>query len=265
MEDRQVTANTRLHRFLSLILPFLSLGCFFLAWVAVARSTNYTVPSPIQVLARFQQLLDRPIAKMSIFSHAGISLVRVLSAIGYSILLGIPFGLMLGWSETFSSIFKPIFEMLRPIPPIAWIPLITMWFGIGETPKIMIIFLGTITPIVVNTYTGVAMVPKLNLDAGFIFGAGNVRMLFDIILPSAFPAIFAGIRTAISTGWVVMLAAEMVSAKSGLGFLVIRGSDSNDLALTGVAMVFIGGIGALLSLAFSHLERRLCPWIERSS
>ena len=263
MEKRQVIANREFRRRLELALPVASMTCFFLAWFAVAKTTNYAVPGPLQVLERFRQLLDRPVARMSIFSHAGISLTRVLSAIGYSIILGVPFGLMLGWSETFSGIFKPVFEMLRPIPPIAWIPLITMWFGVGETPKIMIIFLGAITPIVVNTHAGVSMTPKLNLDAGFIFGAGNLRMLFDIVLPSAFPAIFAGIRTAISAGWVVMLAAEMVSAKSGLGFLVIRGSDSNDLALTGVAMVFIGSIGAMLSVGFSHLERRLCPWMEK--
>ncbi|MCL1999836.1 MAG: ABC transporter permease [Planctomycetes bacterium] len=260
-----MTSKSRLYQVLYYVLPLTSLACFFIIWFVVAKSTNYIIPSPFQVLTRFQELLHRPIARMSVFRHAGVSLTRVLAAIGYSILLGIPFGLMLGWSDTFSGIFKPIFEMLRPIPPIAWIPLITMWFGIGETPKIMIIFLGTITPIVLNTYTGVAMVPRLNIDAGFIFGANNRRMLFDIILPSAFPAIFAGIRTAISSGWVVMLAAEMVSAKSGLGFLVIRGSDSNDLALTGVAMVFIGTIGALLSMIFSYLERRLCPWIEKSN
>lgn len=254
-----------LYRIMLLALPVLSLACFFVAWYSVSARTGGIIPNPTEVYARFVELLSRPVAKMSIFSHAGVSLLRVLAALAYAIVLGIPFGLMLGWSETFSGIFKPIFEILRPIPPIAWIPLLTMWFGIGETPKIMIIFIGVITPIVVNTYTGVSMVPKINLEAGFIFGADNRRLLADIILPSAFPAIFAGIRTAIGSGWVVMLAAEMVSAKSGLGFLVIRGSDSNDLPLTAVAMVFIGVIGALLSAVFSYLERRLCPWIEKSS
>ena len=260
-----MTGKSKTYAFLYYFLPLASLTCFFAVWFAVAASTDYTVPSPVQVYARFMTLLDRPIARISIFGHAGVSMMRVLAALGYAILFGVPFGLMLGWSETFCDIFKPVFEILRPVPPIAWIPLVTMWFGIDETPKIIIIFLGCVTPIVVNTFTGVRMVPRLNVDAGFIFGADNRRMLFDIVLPSAFPALFAGIRTAISTGWVVMLAAEMVSAKSGLGFLVIRGSDSNDLALTGVAMAFIGVIGALLSMIFTQLERRLCPWIEKSN
>jgi ABC-type nitrate/sulfonate/bicarbonate transport system permease component len=265
MEGDEMNDAGKLRGRLMLVLPLISLCIFFSVWFAVSTRTSHTIPSPVDVFDRFVALLQRPIGRISIFSHAGVSLMRVLTALVYSIVLGIPFGLMLGWNGTFSDIFKPVFEILRPVPPIAWIPLVTMWFGIGETPKIIIIFLGTFTPIVVNTYTGVSMVPKLNTDAGFIFGADSRRMLFDIILPSAFPAIFAGIRTAISTGWVVMLAAEMISARSGLGFLIIRGSDSNDLALTGVAMVFIGLIGALLSVVFNYMERRLCPWIEKSN
>lgn len=255
--------NSRTYNRVLTALPIVSILAFFGLWYFFSARTGHTIPSPTDVAERFALLLSKPVAKMSIFGHAGVSLLRVLAAIFFAITLGIPFGLMLGWNETFRGIFKPIFEMIRPVPPVAWIPLVTMWFGVGETPKIIIIFLGTITPVVVNTYTGVAMVPKLNVDAGFIFGANHRQMLFDIVLPSAFPAIFAGIRTAISSGWVVMLAAEMVSAKSGLGFLVIRGSDSNDLALTGVAMVFIGAIGALLSVIFTYLEGRLCPWMEK--
>lgn len=245
------------------VLPALSLTAFFAAWYLVSVSTGHTIPGPADVVERFLVLLEKPVARMSIFAHAGVSLLRVLAAIFFAVTLGIPFGLMLGWNENFRGVFKPVFEIIRPVPPVAWIPLVTMWFGVGELPKIIIIFLGTITPVVVNTYTGVAMVPKLNTDAGFIFGANHRRMLVDIVLPSAFPAIFAGIRTAISSGWVVMLAAEMVSARSGLGFLVIRGSDANDLALTGVSMVFIGVIGALLSVIFTYLEARLCPWMEK--
>ena len=114
----------------------------------------------------------------------------------------------------------------------------------------------------VNTYTGVAMVPELNIDAGRAFRANPWQMLTDIVLPSAFPSIFAGIRTAISSGWVVMLAAEMISAKSGLGFLVIRGQDVSDYPLILLSMVFIGVIGALISLVFQRIERGLCPWNE---
>lgn len=257
--------NKKIRDFVMTALPALSLAAFFAIWFLIAWMTGNTIPSPPQVAERFFRLLEHPIAKISIWGHILTSLLRVLKALFYAILFGIPFGLMLGWNENFRAFFKPLFEIIRPIPPIAWIPLITMWFGIGEASKTAIIFLGTFTPIVVNTYTGVDMVPKLNTDAGKIFGAKSGQILIDIVLPSSFPAIFAGIRTALSCGWVVMLAAEMISAKSGLGFLVIRGSDSNDLALTMVAMVFIGTIGAVLTILFNKLERWLCPWVEKSN
>ena len=107
------------------------------------------------------------------------------------------------------------------------------------------------------------MVPRLNTDAGKIFGADGGKLLTDIVLPTAFPSIFAGIRTAIGTGWVVMLAAEMISAKSGLGFLVIRGQDVSDYPLILLAMIFIGVIGAALSFVFNRIERCICPWMEK--
>lgn len=244
------------------ILPVISICVFVLMWFWVAKATDYRMPNPIQVWERFLQTLSTPIAKMSIFAHAWVSLQRVLKALFFAIIIGIPLGLLMGWNQTFRAIVRPLFEAIRPIPPIAWIPLITMWFGIYELPKIIIIFLGTFTPIVVNTYTGVAMVPELNIDAGRAFRANPWQMLTDIVLPSAFPSIFAGIRTAISSGWVVMLAAEMISAKSGLGFLVIRGQDVSDYPLILLSMVFIGVIGALISFIFQRIERWLCPWNE---
>ena len=153
------------------IFPVISLGCFIALWYFVAAYTDYRIPNLTQVWERFLVTLEKPIAKKSIFEHAGISLLRVVKALLCSIVLGIPLGLMMGWNKTFRGIGRPVFEAIRPIPPIAWIPLITMWFGIGELPKIIIIFLGTFVPIVVNSYTGVAMVPRLNTDAGKIFGA----------------------------------------------------------------------------------------------
>lgn len=257
--------KSTVYKILMMVLPILSVAILISVWFYLAQATNYRMPNPIQVWERFLVTLEKPIAKLSIFQHAWVSLQRVLKALFFAIIIGLPLGLLMGWNRTFRAIVRPLFEMIRPIPPIAWVPLITMWFGIGELPKIIIIFLGTFTPIVVNTYTGVAMVPQLNIDAGHIFGAEGRKQLVDIVLPSAFPSIFAGIRTAISSGWVVMLAAEMVSAKSGLGFLVIRGQDVADYPLILLSMVFIGVIGALISFVFTRIERWLCPWNEKSN
>lgn len=150
--------------------------------------------------------------------------------------------------------------MIRPIPPLAWVPLITVWFGIYETPKIILVFIGTFTAIVVNTYSGIYLAQKENLQVGRLFGAKKIRMVVDIVLPSALPSIMAGLKTALTTGWGVVLAAEMISANSGLGMLVTRGSDSDDIALVMVSIIFIGIIGALMSTVFTIIERKLSPW-----
>lgn len=247
---------------ISIILPSLSIILLILLWILAAKTVP-NFPSPADVGARFQLLQERPISDTGILGHVWASLLRVLKALGLSVLIGIPFGLMLGWNKTFRGLFKPLFEIFRPIPPIAWIPLISLWFGVGENSKVIIIFIGTIMPIVVNTYSGVSMVPGQLLAAARSFGASHTQVLVDIVLPASLQSIFAGIKTALSTGWMVVLAAEMISAKKGLGFLITRGSDTNDLALTVISMVFIGIIGAMISYGFDFVERRLCPWTEK--
>ncbi|WHH60823.1 ABC transporter permease [Petroclostridium sp. X23] len=242
------------------VLPVLSIVLLILFWIWVSMDEKSLIPSPTEVIQRFIILLQHPISKTSIEKHIWASLSRVLSALVYASVIGISFGLLISWSKTFRALLKPLFEMMRPVPPIAWIPLITIWFGIDELSKIIIVFIGAVMPIVVNTYTGVTLVPELNLDAGRIFGANNRQLLLDIVLPSSIPAIVAGVKTALGTGWMVVLAAEMISAKTGLGFLIIRGSDSDDIALTMVSMIFIGLVGALLSTLLTLLERWLCPW-----
>ena len=135
-----------------------------------------------------------------------------------------------------------------------------MWLGIGELPKMLIIFIGTFTIVVTNTYTGVAMVDPLTLSVGRVFGASRRQLLTEFVLPAALPAIFAGIRMAIGVGWAIVLAAEMVGASAGVGFLIFRGNELRDMPLIFVCMFIIGIIGALLSAGASWLERRLCPW-----
>jgi ABC-type nitrate/sulfonate/bicarbonate transport system permease component len=130
----------------------------------------------------------------------------------------------------------------------------------GEFPKILIIFIGTLAIVVTNTYTGVKLVDPLMVYVGQVFHAGRMQMLFDIIFPAALPAIFGGIRMAIGVGWAIVLAAEMVGAASGVGFLIFRGNELRDIPLIFICMFIIGIIGALLSAVTSWLERRLCPW-----
>lgn len=241
-------------------LPSYALILFFFLWQMVAASGRTMLPTPYETMQRLVGVWSTTIAKQPMIVHVGVSMQRIVCALLAAVALGVPFGVALGWSSTIRAIFKPIFEIIRPIPPIAWVPLVTLWFGTGEIPRMLIIFIGVLMPIVVNSFAGVSMVPTLNFDVGRVFGANKRQMLFDIVLPSSLGAIFAGIRTAVGTGWMVLLAAEMLAAKSGIGFLIMQGSNTNDLELAIVGMFMIGILGAAFAYGFDYLERWLCPW-----
>lgn len=253
---------TGFSKFFYYLMPYLGIILFLVGWQSLSMNTEL-MPSPANACSRLITVWSENIARMPMIAHVGISMYRVLGSLVIAILIGVPFGVALGWSKLFRAMFKPLFEVIQPIPPIAWVPLVTLWFGTGEFPRMLIIFIGTVMPIVVNAYSGVAMVPPLNFDVGRVFGAKKKEMLFDIVLPSSMDAIFAGIRSALSSGWMVLLAAEMISAKSGLGFLIMRGSSVNDLELAVVGMFMIGLFGAIFAYAFDYVERWLCPWRKR--
>lgn len=246
------------------IAPALSVVLLVLLWMQVSSGNSDLVPTPTMVWERFIKTFEKPINGQYIFGHIFASLKRVFIALIFSLGIGIPFGIMIGWNKTFNAIFGTLFELIRPIPPIAWLPLIVMWFGIGEFPKIIIVFIGTVTPIVVNTATGIRLVEPLNLDVGRMFNANQRQLLIDIALPSALQSIFAGFRTATSGGLMVVLAAEMIGAKAGLGFLITRGQDAFDVPLIMVGMLVIAIVGTLISIFTDYLERWVCPWTRNS-
>lgn len=242
------------------LLPTLSLVLLIVGWMYMSSIKPELFPTPMETWARFIKMLDKPVARVPLYLHVLRSLRRVLLALLFACITGVAFGTLIGWNRTFKATFGSLFEMIRPIPPIAWIPLITIWFGIGEFPKVLIIFIGTFSIVVTNTNTGVEMVDPVNLQVGKVFHATKLQLLTDFLLPAALPAIFSGIRMAIGVGWAIVLAAEMVGATSGVGFLISRGNELRDMALIFVCMFIIGIIGALISVAATALERRLCSW-----
>lgn len=242
------------------VLPILSLLIFCLLWLNLAAPETSRVPSPPDVWERFLLLLEIPVSRVPLWEHIFISLQRVLIGLGLAIVGGVINGMLMALLPTFRAVFMPLFNMLRMVPPIAWIPLFTIWFGVGEFPKLALIVYGCIVPVTLNTYTGISMVPVMYHSVGEIFHAGKLYRLIDIVFPSAVPAMIAGIKAALSTAWMILLSAEMISAKQGLGFLITRGSDSNDIALSMISMIIIGALGCTMSILLTYLERILCPW-----
>lgn len=251
--------KSRTYIVLYYLSPFIMLAVFVLLWQVMSGIQKF-LPSPLDTLRRLVVIWSGPVAKQPMIVHVGMSMMRVVGSLLAAIVLGIPFGVFLGWSRTFRAVFKPIFEIIRPVPPIAWVPLITLWLGTGEIPRMLIIFVGVVMPIVINAYTGVIMVPQINFDVAKIFNAKRKEILFDVVLPSSLNAIFAGIRIALGAGWMVLLAAEMLAAKSGIGFLIMHGNNGGDLTLSLVCMFMIALLGAAFAFGFDYLERWLCPW-----
>lgn len=244
-------------------LSAVSVGLLLLLWLFASGQNPELVPSPWKVAERMFLLFRKPISGHNLLGHILVSLRRVLIALLFSTTAGILLGIAIGWNKIAKKTLGTLFELIRPIPPIAWLPIIVMWYGVGEMPKIVMVFIGTLMPIVINTYTGIKIVDQSLLDVADTFQANERQMLMEIAIPSALPSIMAGIRNAIGVGWMVVLAAEMIGAKEGVGFLITRGMEFFDVPLIMVGMVAIGVVGALLSAGIEWIERRLCPWAYR--
>jgi NitT/TauT family transport system permease protein len=193
--------------------------------------------------------------KALLWRYIGDSLRRVTLGYGAAVLLGIPIGLTLGWYPAANQVVNPLFQMLRPISPIAWIPVSIILFGVGDTTAVFLIFLCAFFPIVVACVDGVSTVPSMFRLAGRNFGLTPPQMLSRVIFPAALPQIIIGLRIALGIAWLVVVAAEMIAVDSGLGYLVIDARNSGkryDLVVA--AMLLIGAIGLLLDLVFRRVR-----------
>lgn len=254
------TTKRNIKETLCIILPYLAVLLIVAGWIAFSTLNPRLMPGPAEVAKRLVKTFVKPVGNTILIGHAWASLRRVLIGLLFAWVIGIGLGVLVGWNKKAKALLGSVLELLRPIPPIAWIPLVIMWFGIGEFSKIFIVFIGTLFGLVVNTSAGIKMVDRINVDVGKIFGGNERQILVDIVAPTALPSIFAGIRTSVSSGWTTVVAAEMLGAKQGLGSLVTKGWQGNDMALVLVAVISIAIIGALLSFLLSKLEKVVCPW-----
>ena len=209
-------------------------------------------PSPLNVWHGILELLHKHV----LWADISDSLRRVAIGFGAAALVGIPLGLCLGWFPVLHQVVNPVLEILRPISPIAWIPVAIIFFGIGDHAATFLIFLGALFPIVVACIGSVSSVPPLFRRAGRNFGLSNTQLLRRVIFPAALPQILIGLRLALGIAWLVVVAAEMVAVDSGLGYLVIDSRNSGkryDLVIA--AMLIIGIIGFILDAGFRMIER----------
>ena len=235
-----------------ILLPGATFAIAIMLWhLAVVFSGTHIFPTPVQVLRGAAELVQKHVLAADIED----SLRRVGLGFGLAALLGVPLGLVLGWWPELNAVVNPLVQILRPISPIAWIPLAIVFFGVGESDAVFLIFLGAFFPILVAAVEGVRNVPLIYRRAGTNFGLSPFQLLSRVLLPAALPRLLSGLRIALGIAWLVVVAAEMVAVDSGLGFLVIDSRNAGkryDLVVA--AMLFIGVIGLLLDLCFRALE-----------
>lgn len=234
-------------------LPAAVLALLLAGWDAAVRlSGSDLFPGPLAVAAGIVELAEQGL----LVRYVVASLFRVTVGFGLALAVGIPLGLLLGWFERAFVALNPLLQVLRPISPIAWIPIAILWFGVSDAAPIYLIFLASVFPITVSAIAAVHNLQPVYLRAARNFELTGIQLFRRVVLPASLPQILTGVRIALGVAWLVVVAAEMIAVSSGLGFLIIDARNAGkryDLVVAG--MVLIGAIGFLLDLLVRRIER----------
>lgn len=240
-------------------IQLLSLALFVAVWQALVYFRAYRfgyIPSVPQVMKAAEVYL----LSAQFLSDTFASTTRVLAAWGMSALIGIPLGLMIGWKRAFRNLTFPMVELLRPIPPIAWIPAGILFFPNTESGVIFICFVGSFFPIVLNTINGVQQIDQTYFRAAHCLGASERQVFYDVVVRGAMPSIMVGLAVGMGINWMALVAAEMIAGQHGLGYMIWQSYSLAQYPSIIVGMVVIGGIGAGMSAGIRYLGRKLVPW-----
>lgn len=247
-----------------LTLSVATLATLLAIWWAVTALQLISplfLPSPWQVLQKLLTIAGpQGFMDATLWQHLAASLTRIAIALALAAIVGVPVGIAMGLSPTVRGILDPLIELYRPVPPLAWLPLVIIWFGIGETPKILLIYLAIFAPVVMSTLAGVKSAQQVRIRAAQSLGASRAQVLWLVILPGALPEILTGLRIGLGVGWSTLVAAELIAATRGLGFMVQSAGEflATDVVLAGIAVIAI--IAFVLELGLRALQRRLTPW-----
>lgn len=242
------------------LLPFSAAGVvvFLGAWWLLAASGRVNaliLPSPPAVLHAFASLTHEKFANYTIQQHLASSLVRFLFGFVLAATIGIPLGLAMGWFRRLDYIVSPLFEAVRFVAPIAWVPFAALWFGTGIGGPVLIIFAGAFPPCLINAYRGARHVDRHLIEAAQTLGAGAGRMIFEVLLPASLPSIVAGLRVSAGLGWQSLIGAELIVVSAGIGYLMVQGQSNLDTAIVMSGMIAIGIVGVVIDVALRSLER----------
>lgn len=262
-----VQKQRRQYRYTLSMLSLAGILGFLMIWQLGALSgflSDRFLASPIKIFNLFLTKLvdprpDGSVLGVNILASLQVSLTGLLMAM----VIGIPLGLLMGWYRGIDRFMRPIFEIIRPIPPVSWIPLTIIWLGIGLQAKAFIVFFSAFVPLVINSYTGIRQTSPVLINFAKTCGASNFTIFRKIGIPSAMTMIFAGLRVALGNAWATLVAAEMLAASAGLGYMILMGRQfaRPDLILLGI--VVIGTIGAIFTGILGLVENKVLGWRKR--
>jgi sulfonate transport system permease protein len=241
--------------FLKLLAPVLLVLVWYAASNAGILNPNI-LPSPVKVV----ETLFKLISNGKLGKNLLVSGKRVLKGFAIGTGIGIVLGVFMGLSKTLNKILSSLVSIFRPIPMIAWIPLLILWLGIGEETKVAVIIIGTLWPVLLNTIGGILSVDKKLLEVAQVLEKGKKEILLNVILPAAWPSIITGIRLGISTAWTCVVAAEMIAASSGVGYMITYARELSQPDVVLVGVFTIGVVGLLIDFLIMRIQKRLLRW-----
>ena len=250
----------------SVLISVCSVAALFVLWFLVTNLgwvKPLFLPSPQAVWQQFHEYVTGTANDKPLWEHLLASVLRVTAAFWLAVLTAVPVGIAMGMSRIARGIFDPPIEFYRPLPPLAYLPLIIIWFGIDELPKVLLIYLSCFAPLALAARAGMRSASQEQINAAYSMGASYAQVIRHVILPSALPDILVGMRIAIGFGWTTLVAAEMVAANVGLGQMVLNASNflRTDIVIMGI--IVIGAIAYLFDLCMRWAERKLVPWKGR--
>lgn len=254
----QKKKKNRKFAFVSLCSLIIFFGIWHLVTAVLQLMPDYSLPSPVQVLKSFIEKLTKKAPDGGTLSqHIFASLKVALTGYTLGAIVGIPLGICMAWYRRLDLFATPLFDLIRPVPTIAWIPLMILWFGIGLGAKSAIIFVSAFVPCVINAYAGIKQTKAVHLWVGQTFGASKTKLLFTVAIPTSLPLIFTGLRISLGTAWMTLCAAEMLAANKGLGYMIQMNRAIARADLIIVGMLTIGAIGTLFTWGLDKLEKIL--------
>jgi len=242
------------------LLTAAGMAALFGVWTIAALSgiTSRTfLPTPWDVLMRLMQLSVQPFVGHVLHEHLLSSLQRFGLGFLLAVCVGIPLALLMAWFRWVDRLMSPLFETVRFIAPIAWVPFAALWFGTGIGGPVLIIFMGAFPPVLINTYRGAKHVDRKYIEAAQTLGAGSFRTMTQVLLPAAVPSIVAGLRISAGLGWQSLVGAELIVASSGVGYLMVKGQAAVSTATVMSGMIAIGAIGVLIDVSLRRAQQAI--------